>query len=154
MVGTHAESIVEGVAVIRLWRSEGALVNRAAGRAALRLVALLVAVYLALAMGAGPIRASYPRLIAGPMAWLLNASKDLGPAHQDRISLAASLQHSTRPDALIGWTRHHHLDLQWQPGAQWAYIAGTPANLGSAFEVKIHDYRSRSGQVFYAAAQQ
>jgi kumamolisin len=154
MVGTRAESIVEGVAVVRLWRSEGALVNRAAGRVALRLVALLAAVYLALAMGAGPIRATYPRLIAGPMGWLLSASKDLGPAHQRRISVAASLHQQARPEALIDWTRRHHLDVQWQPGDQWAYIEGTPANLGSAFEVAIHDYRSRSGQVFYAAAQQ
>jgi len=150
MAGTHAESIVEGVAVIRLWGAEGARVNRAG----LRLVALLAAVYLPFAMGTGPTGVSSPRLIAGPMGWLLAASKDLGPAHKDAISLAASLHHSVRPDALIGWTQRHHLNVQWQPGADWAYIDGTPANLGSAFDVAIHDYRSRSGEIFYAAAQQ
>ena len=134
--------------MIRLWGADGALVNRAG----LRLVALLAAMYLALAVGTGPTGVSSPRLIAGPMAWLLSASKDLGPAHKDAISLAASLQHSVRPDVLIGWTQRHHLNVQWQPGADWAYIEGTPANLGSAFDVAIHDYRSRSGEIFYAAA--
>jgi len=136
--------------VIRLRGAEGALVNRAG----LRLVALLAAVYLALAMGTGSTGVSSPRLIAGPMAWLLSASKDLGPAHKDAISLAASLHRSARPDALIGWTQRHHLNVQWQPGADWAYIEGTPASLGSAFDVAIHDYRSRSGEIFYAAAEQ
>jgi kumamolisin len=120
----------------------------------MRLAALLAAAYLALAVGTGPTSANSPRLIAGPMAWLLSASKDLGPAHQERISLAAALHHSGRPDALMGWTQQHHLAVQWQPGATWAYIEGSPANLGSAFDVAIHDYRSRSGEVFFAAARQ
>src|SRR5438270_527840 len=84
-------------------------------------------------------------------AWLITASRDLGPAHQEHISLAASLHRPGRPETLIGWAQHHHLDVQWQPDADWAYIDGTPTNLGSAFDVAIHDYRSRSGQIFYAA---
>ena len=140
--------------MIRLWRSAGALVNRSSHRSAPRVMVLLVATYLTLATAAGSAGVRGPRLIAGPMAWLLSASKDLGPAHKDAISLAASLRHSMRPEALIGWTQRHHLNVQWQPGADWAYIEGTPADLGSAFDVAIHDYRSRSGQVFYAAAQQ
>ncbi len=140
--------------MIRLRRWQGAVVNRAGRRIAVRLVALVATVYLALAMTAGPNGVGSSRLISGPMAWLLSASKDLGPAHKDAISLAASLHHPARPDALIGWTRQHHLNVQWQPGADWAYIEGTPANLGSAFDVAIHDYRSRTGEVFYAAARQ
>ena len=143
--------------MIRLRPPDGALVNRATTPAALRLVALLAAVYLALTMGVRTVNteaAGHLRQVSGPMAWLLNASKDLGPAHKDRISLAASLQHSARPAALFGWTQRNHLSVQWQPGADWAYIEGTPANLGSAFNVAIHDYRSRSGQVFYAAARE
>ena len=122
--------------MIRLWRSEGALVNRAGRRVVPRLVALVATVYLALTLGlaTGPTGVSSARPIAGPMAWLLSASTDLGPAHREDISLAASLHHSVRPDALIGWTRRHHLNVQWQPGADWAYIEGTPANLGSALE--------------------
>ncbi|WP_292989135.1 S53 family peptidase [Mycobacterium sp.] len=143
--------------MIRLSRSAGApvnLVNRFAGRVGPRLTALSVVVYLVLAIGAGPVTATYPRVISGPMTWLLSASSDLGPAHQQRITLAASLQHAARPDTLIGWTQHHHLDVRWQPGASWAYIEGRPADLGTAFDVAVHDYRSRSGQVFYAAAQE
>ncbi|UMB67462.1 S53 family peptidase [Mycobacterium paraterrae] len=121
---------------------------------ALRAVAVVSALYVALTMTTGSAGVRNPHLVAGPMAWLLNASTDLGPAHRDGISLAVSLRHPMHPDALTGWTQRHHLDLQWQPGADWAYIEGTPAALGSALDVAIHDYRSRSGEVFYAAAQQ
>jgi kumamolisin len=124
---------------------------------ALRLVALLAAVYLALTMGVRTVTAETPahsKLISGPVAWLLDASKDLGPAHKERISVAASLQHAVRPGALIGWAQRHHLDVQWQSGADWAYIEGRPADVGSALNVAIHDYRSRTGRVFYASAQQ
>jgi len=55
---------------------------------------------------------------------------------------------------LTGWTQQRHLEVHWQPGTDWAYVEGTPAELGSAFDVAIHDYRSRSGEVFYAAARQ
>ena len=122
-----------------------------------RLLALLAAVYLVLTIGARSVAAETPghsSLISGPAAWLLTASKGLGPAHKDRISVAASLQHAARPGALIGWAQRHHLNVQWQSGADWAYIDGNPADVGSALNVAIHDYRSRSGQVFYASAQQ
>ena len=128
-----------------------------APRMALRLLALFVAVYLALTMGArtGTAETADPsRHISGPAAWLLSASEDLGPARKQRISVAASLQHAVRPSALIGWAQRHHLDVQWQPGADWAYVEGKPGDLGSAFNVAVDDYRSRSGQVFYASAQE
>lgn len=117
---------------------------------ALRLLALLAAVYLSLTVGARSVTAEAPdhaRLIAGPTAWLLTASTDLGPAHKERISVAASLQHAMRPGTLIGWAQRHHLDVQWQAGANWAYVEGKPADVGSALNVAIHDYRSKAGGI-------
>jgi len=122
-----------------------------------RLLALLAAIFLVLTIGARSViteTRGQSRLISGPTAWLLSASEDLGPAQKERISVAASLQHAARPGALIGWAQGHHLDVQWQSGADWAYIEGRPADVGSALSVAIRDYRSRSGQVFYASAQQ
>jgi kumamolisin len=136
--------------VIRLWSPEARSLT-------LRLCALLVTVYLALTLGVRTFAAEASgnaKLISGPAAWLLNASKDLGPAHVEHISVAAALQRPGRPGTLIGWAQRHHLGVQWQSGADWAYIDGRPADIGSALHVAIHDYRSRSGQIFYAAAQQ
>ncbi len=88
--------------MIRLWRSEGALVNRSGHRSALRVMVLLSAVYLTFAAAAGLTDVRAPRLITGPMAWLLSASKDLGPAHKDGNSVAATLRQS---DAIRGVDR-------------------------------------------------
>lgn len=93
-------------------------------------------------------------VITGPMSWLLAASTDLGPARSRQISVAAALHHSARPQALTAWAANRHLTIQWQPGADWAYLEGTPADVAAALNVAVHDYRSRSGQVFYAAGRQ
>jgi kumamolisin len=43
--------------------------------------------------------------------------------------------------------------VDWRPGDRWAYITGSPADVGSAFGVTVHDYRGTDGHVFYAAPQ-
>ena len=88
------------------------------------------------------------------MAWLLAASTDLGPARRQQISVTAALRHSDRPQALIDWATDRHLTVHWEPGADWAYLQGAPADVAGALNVAVHDYRSRSGQVFYAAARE
>jgi kumamolisin len=120
------------------------------------LLALMATGLLIIAFGlrsAAPIRwADQQPLVVGPMAWLLDASTDLGPARIKQISIAAALHGPARPQTLFGWAADHDLTVRWQPGADWAYIDGAPADVAGALEVPVHDYRSRTGQVFYAAA--
>jgi kumamolisin len=92
--------------------------------------------------------------ISGPYSSLLAASTDLGPARRSQVQLTASLDGHTRPDTLINWARSQHLSVRWRPGDNWAVIAGNPDRIGDAFGVDVHDYRSLSGQEFYAAPQQ
>jgi kumamolisin len=92
--------------------------------------------------------------ISGPVAWLLAASTDLGPARSHQISVAAALRGTARPRALIEWATPRHLAVQWEPGTGWAYLTGAPGDIADALTVAVHDYRSRSGQVFYAAARE
>ena len=80
--------------------------------------------------GATPTRSSDDQArIAGPVAWLLAASSDLGPARGRQISVTAALHHSARPQTLFGWAADRHLTVRWNPGADWAYIEGAPADL-------------------------
>lgn len=95
-----------------------------------------------------------PSIITGPYSSLLAASTDLGPARRSQVQITAALDNHDRPDALINWARSQHLSVQWRPGDDWAVVAGNPDELGSAFGVDVHDYRSRRGQEFYAAPQQ
>jgi kumamolisin len=132
----------------------------AARRPALTLSALIAAALLVLApgpLGTGHTRwpaADEQAVITGPVAWLLGASTDLGPARGRHFSVAVALHRSSRPDALIGWARSRQLTVRWQAGADWAYLEGAPADVARALNVAVHDYRSRSGQVFYASARQ
>jgi kumamolisin len=144
-------SAASGRVVKRALRPSGG-----ARHSAPHLLAFIITGLLVLAFGlrgAAPTRSSdqQPR-IAGPVAWLLAASTDLGPARSTRISVAAALRGPARPQTLFGWAADRHLTVRWQPGADWAYIDGAPADVAGALEVPVHDYRSRTGQVFYAAA--
>ena len=85
---------------------------------------------------------------------LIGSSTDLGPAHDPLVSTVFSLRDSVRPVTLFGWAARHGLRVQWQTGMRWAGVMGSAAQMGSALEVSIHDYRSRRGQTFYATEQQ
>jgi kumamolisin len=75
---------------------------------------------------------------------------DLGPA-RGRVELTVSLKDSTRPSALIEWGEQHGLSVQWRHGDSWAYVDGAAADVASALEVEIHDYRGADDKVFYAS---
>jgi kumamolisin len=96
----------------------------------------------------------HPNLIGGPLGNLLAASTDLGPARDDRVELTVALHDSRRPQNLIVWAKSRRLSVHWRSGDDFAYLAGTPRDVADAFGVAVHDYRSRDGQVFYAAGQQ
>ncbi|TGD84097.1 peptidase S53 [Mycolicibacterium sp. CH28] len=92
--------------------------------------------------------------ITGPYASLLAASTDLGPAGDDHVQLVAGLHSVSEPASLISWARRQGLSVRWRSGNRWAVIEGTPEAVSSAFEVPVHDYRGRLGQVFYASPRQ
>jgi kumamolisin len=119
---------------------------------------LLVLIAVGVLMLVSDLRAASlpngPVLIDGPFALLLASSADLGPATGDHAQLTVALHYSSRPDALIGWASSRHLSVRWRPGDGWAVIEGAPQDVGTAFGVSVRDYRGRTGQVFYASAQQ
>ena len=68
--------------------------------------------------------------------------------------MTAELRSDNRPAALIDWAAHRGLSVRWRPGDSWAVITGAAPALASALDVAVHDYRGRTGQVFYASPQQ
>ena len=74
-----------------------------ARRSARPVLALIATGLLALGFGlssAAPNRSSDEQpAVTGPVAWLLSASTDLGPARRKQISVAAALRSSARPQA-------------------------------------------------------
>mgnify|MGYP001572027977 CR=1 FL=1 len=88
------------------------------------------------------------------MSHLLGASTDLGPSHADDAQLTAELTGTARPVDLIGWAGDRGLSVRWNPGDNWAVVAGDAQDVGDAFGVAVHDYRGLRGQVFYASPQQ
>jgi kumamolisin len=120
--------------------------------------ALTVIAACVLAVAASDLRPSAawsaPETISGPYAHLLAASTDLGESHAQTIQLTAALRGSSRPDRLIRWGADNGLAVRWRAGDSWAIVHGPPASVGAAFDVAVHDYRGRQGQVFYASPQQ
>ncbi len=103
---------------------------------------------------AGRPDADSPGRIAGPYAALLDQSTDLGPADRSHVQITAALRADARPDRLLGWARDNGLAVRWQPSEEWAYLEGPATAVSRAFDVDVHDYRGRLGQVFYASPQQ
>ncbi len=97
---------------------------------------------------------SGPADISGPFASLLAASTDLGPSHDERIQLTATLKHSSAPEALIDWAGQQNMSVHWRPGDDWAIVEGAPGAFVRAFDIEVHDYRGKRGQKFYASPQQ
>lgn len=94
-----------------------------------------------------------PSPVSGPLAEFLRDSTDLGASHGRPAQLTVGLYGSTRPNALITWAADHRLSVLWREGEDWAYVSGASDDLGRAFGVDVHDYRSQDGQVFYASQQ-
>ena len=117
-----------------------------------RLMVLAVAL-MVVAADVAPVGRD-PRTVPGPYAALLASSADLGYSRSDRAQLTAALLDATAPGRLIDWAHDRGLDVRWRPGDPWAIVEGPPALLGSAFDVVIHDFRGRRGEVFYASRYQ
>lgn len=126
--------------------------------------ARLLACWLTLSMAAGgailfsdhesAVRPGASVDIGGPYALLLGSSMDLGPSRNSRAQLTVALRDATRPEPLVKWAATKSLDVRWQAGESWAIVEGAPTDVAAAFDVPVHDYRGRQGQVFYASAQQ
>ena len=114
----------------------------------------VIAVGLGLLVADRPGGPSAGRIIGGPYARLLAESTDLGPARTDRVQLTAALNRSSEPVRLIGWAAVHGLAVRWRDGDSWAILEGRPQAVARAFDVAVHDYRARRGEVFYASPQQ
>ncbi|MFN8032668.1 MAG: S53 family peptidase [Mycobacterium sp.] len=101
-----------------------------------------------------PSTPAEPDTIGGPYASLLQSSTDLGPARTDHVQLTAALRDPSRPNLLMNWAQHEGLSVRWRPGDSWAILEGAPTAVAGAFDVEVHDYRGKRGQVFYASPQQ
>ena len=119
----------------------------------------LVAVFAAATVLLGAAHRIWPTtisagIIGGPYALLLGASTDLGPSRTDRAQLTVALRDSMQPEQLLRWAASRNLAVRWQQGERWAVVEGAAPRVADAFDVSIHDYRGKQGQVFYASAQQ
>jgi kumamolisin len=122
--------------------------NRSAGR--LSAIAAAVAVVAASAIFTG-CATSARDAIAGPYAWLLASSVDLGPSHAGDAQVTVTLADPASGEPFIEWARTQNLWVRWHPGHTWAVVEGAAGDVARAFGVPVHDYRGRKGQVFYAS---
>jgi kumamolisin len=95
-----------------------------------------------------------PVAITGPYASLLASSSDLGPSRAGDAQLTVTLPDPAQAQALTRWAGDAGLWVRGRPGDGWAIVEGAAADVAHAFDVPIHDYRGRKGQVFYASTQQ
>jgi kumamolisin len=123
------------------------------GRKRRRLAVLIATAALLAACARDAHPPAHPILIGGPLGSFLASSTDLGPAHSHPVEVTVALHNSIRPEALISWAQSRRLSVRWRPGDTWAYVDGAAADFDSAFNVTVHDFRSRDGQVFYASLQ-
>jgi kumamolisin len=122
-----------------------------------RPLSLVAALVLTLAAASGlPMQsdADSAGVITGPYASLLAASRDLGSSDAGDAQLTVALPTRTRPEALFGWAKNQHLGVRWQTGDLWAIVHGPAEAVARAFNVAVHDYQGRKGQVFYASSRQ
>lgn len=120
--------------------------------------AMLIAAVLLMAVAASGSWTLRPApqapVITGPYASLLAASSNLGPSHAVDAQLTVTLATLTRPATLMTWAEARGLAVRWRAGDDWAIVAGSADRLAAAFDVPVHDYLGRRGQVFYASPQQ
>ncbi len=94
---------------------------------------------------------------ASSAAWwqgFLKSSKDLGPSKARTASVIVDLDANANPEIVKRWAQAHGLEVRWYVGHAVAILAAGPAPLGTALGVRIDDYRSPSGQMFYSATTQ
>lgn len=118
---------------------------------------VVAATVMSSALDPRSIRRVHPDTITGPYARLLFSSTDLGPSHRTDTQLTVALRTSdtsTPPDELTHWAGEHGLSVRWRAGEDWAIVTGDAPAVANAFDVPVHDYRGRQGQVFYASASQ
>lgn len=93
-------------------------------------------------------------VITGAYASLLADSEDLGSSDAADTSVTVGLRDAARPAVLFDWATARRLSVRWRPGESWAIVEGRADDVARAFDVPIHDYRGRKGQVFYASGRQ
>ncbi|WP_404825090.1 S53 family peptidase [Mycolicibacterium gadium] len=119
-----------------------------------RLSALVAAAALTATSFSAACARQSPDLITGPYAALLASSADLGPSRSADTQLTVTLADPSQAQTLTRWAGDRGLWVRTRPGDAWAIVEGPAAQLARAFDVPIHDYRGRKGQVFYASTQQ
>ena len=134
-----------------------AVAERRPGRAGIRVLMVATALLvLSSSVGPAPARTNGERTgaIGGPYADLLASSVDLGLSQDRTVQLIVGLRSSTRPRALLDWAREQSLLVRWRAGQRWAVVEGDAQTIANAFDVEVHDFRGRRGQVFYASPRQ
>lgn len=124
------------------------------GRVPARSVALVATALVGVIAAAGPSMSPVARggdVITGPYADLLAASQNLGPSRAGDVQLTVTLPDAQRPGPLIEWAGARGLAVRWEPGAAWAIVTGAAERVAAAFDVPVHDFRGRQGQLFYAS---
>jgi kumamolisin len=84
----------------------------------------------------------------------LKSCKNLGPSKARSTSVILNMDDDANPAVVQRWATAHGLQLQWYIGHAVAVLAGGPASLGTSLDVRVDDYRSPSGQLFYSATTQ
>ncbi len=75
--------------------------------------------------------------IAGPYAYLLASSTDLGPSRSADAQLTVTLDGAVRPDALMDWAQARELSVRWRHGDRWAIVEPLPVKPASASGVAL-----------------
>jgi kumamolisin len=94
---------------------------------------------------AAPAPQSTPAAVASSPGALI------GPTHVKSVSFMVLLRSSSAPTCLVRWAESSRLSVTWSTGQRWASISGAPRAVDRGFDVVIDDYRSGTGEVFYAA---
>jgi kumamolisin len=93
----------------------------------------------------------------GGSSWwftFLSTCKNLGPSRAPQASTIIDLSAHANVGLVEQWAHSHGLQLQWYVGKLVAVVSARPAQLGAALRVRIDDFRSPSGQLFFAARTQ
>jgi kumamolisin len=76
---------------------------------------------------------------------------DLGESRARDVSFVVLLHAPLRPDCLVAHAASAGLSVHWTVGQRWAAVDGPVRAVERDFDVAVHDYRTPSGRVVYAA---